>query len=589
MVWSRSLRVCLVIVLAVGLTVVGVPPRPQPAHAATGDAVMLEVPSLVHSSGAELSWSKFAGPSVFDRYEVHRGSATGFSPVSSGPGSTLLATIRDVDTTRWVDTTAAPSSATTTKNFWYKVVVNGTDASNEQKVTMPLAGQATLTLQPGAAAGTATYIAGDRSSPAGCYDSYNYGASTDLRIGMAANGVVHRPLLKFDLRAIPPKATVISASLTLTFPATSAPTNLADRGVDLHRVTRAWQEGRGPYGGQCDGSGADWREAQAGIPWSATSNTTTKGGGDYDPTPDVTTPPKSRNPASGVGTDTFNVAALVREWVNDPSVTGPAPNLGMLLKLHIDFPVTIPADNPYFNYFSDDATTASQRPKLVVSFADGSHTVSPSVALSAPAAGARVHGTVPVTAAATDDGAVSRVELAVDNTPLTTPNTAPYTTSWDTLDLLHTAFDDPPLAARTTHTVTVKAYDRSGNVTTSSVSVYVNNTAGTRYRARFVLNGSAADAYTPPVMPSNTTASSPDPYDGSGGGRNLGSAPVEGTSATSATLSGSASLADATAGSTTCPASAYCPTVTVYNDSEVDWKKPGGTDLRLWYRWYTVD
>src|SRR6266545_2137905 len=522
MVWSRSLRVCLVIVLAVGLTVVGVPPRPQPAHAATGDAVMLEVPSLVHSSGAELSWSKFAGPSVFDRYEVHRGSATGFSPVSSGPGSTLLATIRDVDTTRWVDTTAAPSSATTTKNFWYKVVVNGT------------------------------------------YDSYNYGASTDLRIGMAANGVVHRPLLKFDLRAIPPKATVISASLTLTFPATSAPTNLADRGVDLHRVTRAWQEGRGPYGGQCDGSGADWREAQAGIPWSATSNTTTKGGGDYDPTPDVTTPPKSRNPASGVGTDTFNVAALVREWVNDPSVTGTAPNLGMLLKLHIDFPVTIPADNPYFNYFSDDATTASQRPKLVVSFADGSHTVSPSVALSAPAAGARVHGTVPVTAAATDDGAVSRVELAVDNTPLTTPNTPPYTatwdttavanvngqhtvqataydeagnstttsvvvtvdntaapvvsdispaagttvpttvpisatatddvgvtkvefyadgrhlddktaepytTSWDTLDLLHTAFDDPPLAARTTHTVTVKAYDRSGNVTTSSVSV----------------------------------------------------------------------------------------------------------------------
>jgi len=682
MVWSRSLRVCLVIVLAVGLTVVGVPPRPQPAHAATGDAVMLEVPSLVHSSGAELSWSKFAGPSVFDRYEVHRGSATGFSPVSSGPGSTLLATIRDVDTTRWVDTTAAPSSATTTKNFWYKVVVNGTDASNEQKVTMPLAGQATLTLQPGAAAGTATYIAGDRSSPAGCYDSYNYGASTDLRIGMAANGVVHRPLLKFDLRAIPPKATVISASLTLTFPATSAPTNLADRGVDLHRVTRAWQEGRGPYGGQCDGSGADWREAQAGIPWSATSNTTTKGGGDYDPTPDVTTPPKSRNPASGVGTDTFNVAALVREWVNDPSVTGTAPNLGMLLKLHIDFPVTIPADNPYFNYFSDDATTASQRPKLVVSFADGSHTVSPSVALSAPAAGARVHGTVPVTAAATDDGAVSRVELAVDNTPLTTPNTPPYTatwdttavanvngqhtvqataydeagnstttsvvvtvdntaapvvsdispaagttvpttvpisatatddvgvtkvefyadgrhlddktaepytTSWDTLDLLHTAFDDPPLAARTTHTVTVKAYDRSGNVTTSSVSVYVNNTAGTRYRARFVLNGSAADAYTPPVMPSNTTASSPDPYDGSGGGRNLGSAPVEGTSATSATLSGSASLADATAGSTTCPASAYCPTVTVYNDSEVDWKNPGGTDLRLWYRFYTVD
>src|SRR6266536_4702792 len=94
MVWSRSLRVFLVVVLVVALT------------------------ALVHSTGAELSWSKFAGPSLFDRYQVYRGTAAGFalSP------STLLATIRDVDTTGWVDTTAAPSpSAAVTKSFWYKV------------------------------------------------------------------------------------------------------------------------------------------------------------------------------------------------------------------------------------------------------------------------------------------------------------------------------------------------------------------------------------------------------------------------------------------------------------------------------------
>ncbi len=113
--------------------------------------------------------------------------------------------------------------------------------------------------------------------------------------------------------------------------------------------------------------------------------------------------------------------------------------------------------------------------------------------------------------------------------------------------------------------------------------MYVSNTTGTRYQARFELNGSAADAYTPPVMPSNPTAPSPDPYDPSGGGRTLQSGPVDSTGGTSA------STADATAGSTTCPAVAYCPTVAVYNDSGVDWKNPGGTDLRLWYRWYTVD
>jgi RHS repeat-associated protein len=678
MPWSRSVRVFLVIVLAVGLTQLGLRSRPEPAGAATGDAVVLAVPSLVHSTGAELSWSRFAGPSAFAYYEVQR-AAAGTTNWSQ------LVRIDDPDTTRWVDTTARPGSGVS-----YRVTVNGTDPSNQVNFNgkplpdlplLPAEGQARLALQPGPSDGQATYIVWDRSSPAGCYDWYNYGAATNLRIGMAANGVVHRPLLWFDLRAIPPKASVLSATLTLTYPATSAPTNLTGRGIDLHRVTRAWQEGRAIYPGACDGSGADWGEAQAGMPWSATQNTTTHGGGDYDATPDAPPGlPKSRTIA---GTDTFNVAALVREWVNDPAVTGTAPNLGMLLKMHDDFPVTIPTDNPYFDYRSDDYATASERPKLVVTFADGSHGSGPSVALSSPAAGDRVHGTVPVTAAAADDGAVTRVDLAVDGTPLAADTTAPYTTTWDTtavasangqhtltataydeagnstttsgtvtvdntaapvvsgitpaagitvsgtlpisatvtddvgvtkvefyadgrhladkttepytttwdtLDPLNTAFDDPPLAARTTHTVTVKAYDRSGNVTTRSVEVYVDNTTGTRYRARFVLNGSAADAYTPPVMPSNTAATSPDPYDPGGGGRNLSSRPVDTTGTTSATTgAGSSSLAEATSGGGTCPASAYCPTVTVYNDSDVDWKNPGGTDLRLWYRWYTTD
>jgi RHS repeat-associated protein len=219
------------------------------------------------------------------------------------------------------------------------------------------------------------------------------------------------------------------------------------------------------------------------------------------------------------------------------------------------------------------------------------NTAPPAVSIISPTAGATVSGPdpVPISATASDDVGVTRVEFYADGRHLGDKATGPYTASWDTLDLLHTAFDDPPGSARTTHTVTVKAYDTSGNVTTGSVQVYVNNTTGTKYRARFVLNGSAADAYTPPVMPSNTTATSPDPYDGSGGGRNLGSAPVESASATSLTSAGSTSLAAATAGSGTCPASAYCPTVTVYNDSDVDWKNPGGTDLRLWARFYTVD
>src|SRR6266536_2238124 len=117
--------------VAAGLTVVGLPSRPAPAHAAAGDAVTLDAPTWLHSSGAELHWSRFAGPSVFDRYEVHRWATAGFTPSAA----TLLATIRDIDTTSWVDTTAAAATA-----FSYKVVVNGTDASNEQRVTLPADG-----------------------------------------------------------------------------------------------------------------------------------------------------------------------------------------------------------------------------------------------------------------------------------------------------------------------------------------------------------------------------------------------------------------------------------------------------------------
>ncbi len=275
MSWSRSLRVFLVLLMAVGLTVVGLPSRHDPARAATGDAVTLDAPTLLHSSGAELHWSRFAGPSVFDRYEVHRSATPGFTPVSSGPGSTLLATIRDIDTTSWVDTTAKAATA-----FSYKVVVNGTDASNEQRVTLPADGQATLTLQPGPAAGEATYMAYGSAITTTCYPYLNYGGATNLRIGSATNTVVHRPLLRFDLRRIPPGAQVSSAMMTLWYGANSA----APGEVDVYRATRAWEEGKAVYPGSCDGSGRTggrpergWRGRPLGVTTARPSGRTCPG------------------------------------------------------------------------------------------------------------------------------------------------------------------------------------------------------------------------------------------------------------------------------------------------------------------------
>ncbi len=446
----RAISVLTVVALILGLAATGVPPAAaatgrlgsQVQAAVTGtDTVTLQVPELIHSNGAELHWSRYAGLSgvAFDHYEVHRSTASGFSPSAA----TLLTTIRDQDTTGWRDSTAAPA-----KTFYYKVLAN-TLVSNEVAVATPAAGTAKLTLQPDATVGKETYMAQDRTTPAGCYDWNNYGAAGNLRVGTAANGVVHRPLLAFDLRDIPANATVSSATLTLWYAATTAPTNVSGRDIKLHRVTRAWNEGKAIYPGACDGSGASWPETQGGLHWSGN-------GGDIDGTADATVPFKSRSTA---GSDNFTITSLVQEWVN-----GTAPNLGVVLKMATE---TIPTDNPYFDYFSDDSATAGTRPRLTVTFNDGSKAQAPRVALAAPGAGATVGGsTVGLTATAGDDRRVDKVEFLVDGAVVTTDTAAPWNATWNSVG-----------AANGQHTATVRATDDAGNVTTSSaVSLTVDNT-----------------------------------------------------------------------------------------------------------------
>ncbi|WP_257447935.1 extracellular catalytic domain type 1 short-chain-length polyhydroxyalkanoate depolymerase [Archangium lipolyticum] len=94
---------------------------------------------------------------------------------------------------------------------------------------------------------------------------------------------------------------------------------------------------------------------------------------------------------------------------------------------------------------------------------DNSDMVSPTVSLSAPANGASVSGTVKVTANATDNVGVSKVEFSIDNTLVGTDTAAPFEYSWNTA-----------AATNGTHTLVARAHDASGNTATSStVSVTV--------------------------------------------------------------------------------------------------------------------
>lgn len=92
-------------------------------------------------------------------------------------------------------------------------------------------------------------------------------------------------------------------------------------------------------------------------------------------------------------------------------------------------------------------------------------TVKPTVSLTAPVQGATISGSaVAVAATASDNVAVSRVEMQVGNATPVTDTTAPYGFTWNT-----TAVADGQ------HSLKVTAFDAAGNSATSTVTVTVSN------------------------------------------------------------------------------------------------------------------
>jgi subtilisin family serine protease len=88
----------------------------------------------------------------------------------------------------------------------------------------------------------------------------------------------------------------------------------------------------------------------------------------------------------------------------------------------------------------------------------------PTVSFTSPAAGATVIGSVSVTATATDNVAVTKVEFYEGATRLSTDTAAPYSFSWNT--------STGPNGSRT---LTVKAYDVVGNIGQADRTVNVDN------------------------------------------------------------------------------------------------------------------
>ncbi len=606
-------------------------------------AAQLAAPELVRSAGAALRWTPPILPAdtPLVRYEVHRSRTAGFTPADQ----TLVGEVGPGTPATYQDTTAAPQAA-----FSYRVVTVVTTATGEQasssdevRVTTPAAGDAVLTVTAGSAGGGATEVRQLPDSALPCDDARNYGAAPTVPVG-AEPGALHRALLRFDLRAVPPTATVHEATLRLPYAAGGQPV-----AVEVGRATRAWAEGRGPADGACDGSGASWLDAKGGVRWS-------QPGGDAAARPDASIPAADRTAA---GTDTVQLTGLVAAWTG-----GRQANHGVLLRSADEGATAAPG---IVSYTSDDQADPARRPTLTVSYADGSAPRGPRAVVSEPAAASRVHGGLRVAAAASDDGRVTGVEFLVDGRVAGTAAAAPYETTLDTTGLAgggHAlairATDDagnastsqpvpvtvdntaPPSAAVTSpagnalvtgptavtvtasddvavrtvdvlvdgtdigeddsapfqvtwdprdplggwydgsHAITARVTDSSGQTReTAPTPVVLDRGNAAAHSARLVLGDPASTADD--VIPAAVTenaAASAPVQD-----PYAGTVDADGVAGGSLGRSVKSAPVDSTGGASTsgCPAAAYCTTVNVTNTSTSTW---AGSQVRLWYRWY---
>jgi len=125
----------------------------------------------------------------------------------------------------------------------------------------------------------------------------------------------------------------------------------------------------------------------------------------------------------------------------------------------------------------------------------GGDTILPVTSITAPIAGASVSGTTSVTASASDNVGVTKVEFYLDGVLKSTDTTSPYSWSWDTTT-----------ATNGSHTLTSKAYDAALNVGTSAaVGVTVSNGTPVNIGGWTLIQANATLNYT---IPAGTTIAS---------------------------------------------------------------------------------
>ncbi|MFI6421087.1 DNRLRE domain-containing protein [Streptomyces sp. NPDC050842] len=316
-------------------------PRLTVTYGAVGTS--LNSPTVVHSTGPELSWPTYAngsGDTGLDivEYQLHRSTQQAFTPSAA----TLIAPIAST-ATAYTDTTAVPtpdsSSSEIGKSYYYQLAVktkNGQLLGSPTRIVgIPKAGRTMRIIQAGQVDTTLS-----SQQPTVNHDGLVSGkAQTWLSVGNNSGTYGKtRAALKFPTTSIPTTATVLENKMYMWGAETTSTTNGAI--YELHSLNRDFTETQ-----------ATWNNANSTTPW-------TTAGGDFSATVSDTVPQITDE----VGRHWWDATGLMQSWVKTP-----ADNKGVLVKLK-DETTTGPQERTLF--LSSEASDPQLRPYMQVIYVD---------------------------------------------------------------------------------------------------------------------------------------------------------------------------------------------------------------------------
>ncbi|MET9163306.1 DNRLRE domain-containing protein [Streptomyces cellulosae] len=319
-------------------------PRLTVTYGKVGTA--LNSPTVVHSTGPELSWKAYANTSGdtgqdIVEYQLHRSTQQAFTPSAA----TLIAPISSSATT-YTDTTAVPTPDSAAneigKSYYYQIAVKTKSGellgSPTRIVGIPKAGRTMKIIQGSQGGVTDTTLSS--AQPSTNQDTIQSWGVGQKWLSVGNNSGTYgttRAVLKFPTTGIPSTATVINNRMFLWGAETTTGTDGAL--YELHALTRDFNETQ-----------ATWNNATSTTAWSSA-------GGDMSPAVSSTV-----DRVADVGRREWDATSLMQSWIDDP--TG---NNGVAVKLK-DESTAGPQERTLF--LSAEAADPQLRPYMQVIYVD---------------------------------------------------------------------------------------------------------------------------------------------------------------------------------------------------------------------------